>query len=558
MADATVKFETDVEDKATKKLDSLSGTLKKIGALVIAAFAVDKVLDFAGASLQAYQEGERVATQLKNAVSNAKALGEGYEKSAEGIQHVTQELLDYSSALQQSTAYDDEAIAAAETRLLQSGLTVDSIKTLLPALMDQVSATTDLANADAELEAKAFMLGKALSGQSDSLTKMNIPLTEAEEKQFKLMGTQERAAFVSQKLSEQYSGAAENMRNTTEGSIKAMNEQWGNFQQQIGGLLAPIVEKLVSWSLEILTGIQKFVADLTVLWESNWLGIRTTVEGIITWFQKEFLPAFEAWVTDVKETFAPIVQFFEEHWFEIKEIWNIALEGISVLWSTFWAGIKAAFSIAWELIKGAIKLALAVLSGDWETAWNVIKETFEGVWQAIQKFVDQVIDAIYKNIKGSWDDIGAALESFKKTVTATWENLWNGLKGVVQSVVNWVVDQVNRIVKSIQGAFDYLNQLARQASSFGGGVTGMAMAATSNAVSGKKASGGRVEAGRSYLIGEAGPERFTPAINGTITPNKGIAPTVVFNFYGPVSNKEVAMEYADFVIRQLKLSNAVV
>lgn len=38
---------------------------------------------------------------------------------------------------------------------------------------------------------------------------------------------------------------------------------------------------------------------------------------------------------------------------------------------------------------------------------------------------------------------------------------------------------------------------------------------------GGRANGGPVQGGRSYTVGERGPEIFTPAMSGTITPNSG-------------------------------------
>jgi hypothetical protein len=43
----------------------------------------------------------------------------------------------------------------------------------------------------------------------------------------------------------------------------------------------------------------------------------------------------------------------------------------------------------------------------------------------------------------------------------------------------------------------------------------------SSIFSGGKAIGGDVMGGRSYMVGERGPELFTPMGNGSITPNSG-------------------------------------
>ena len=55
-------------------------------------------------------------------------------------------------------------------------------------------------------------------------------------------------------------------------------------------------------------------------------------------------------------------------------------------------------------------------------------------------------------------------------------------------------------------------------------------------IGGARAAGGPVAAGETYLVGEQGPELFTPSRNGAIAPNGAMAsarPTVVVNINTP-------------------------
>jgi phage-related minor tail protein len=53
-------------------------------------------------------------------------------------------------------------------------------------------------------------------------------------------------------------------------------------------------------------------------------------------------------------------------------------------------------------------------------------------------------------------------------------------------------------------------------------------------IAGARAAGGPVAAGNSYLVGEKGPELFTPDASGAITPNAALArPQVVVNIQTP-------------------------
>mgnify|MGYP003113755426 FL=1 len=78
-----------------------------------------------------------------------------------------------------------------------------------------------------------------------------------------------------------------------------------------------------------------------------------------------------------------------------------------------------------------------------------------------------------------------------------------------------------------EAALDIVKQLSRQFLQMGinqafgalgqtGGIFGMLFG-------GGRANGGTVQGGRSYMVGERGPELFTPGRTGSIAPNSAIA-----------------------------------
>ena len=57
---------------------------------------------------------------------------------------------------------------------------------------------------------------------------------------------------------------------------------------------------------------------------------------------------------------------------------------------------------------------------------------------------------------------------------------------------------------------------------------------------GAKAAGGPVRGGKSYMVGERGPEMFTPGVSGMITPNHALggSTSIVVNVDASGSNVE--------------------
>ena len=64
-------------------------------------------------------------------------------------------------------------------------------------------------------------------------------------------------------------------------------------------------------------------------------------------------------------------------------------------------------------------------------------------------------------------------------------------------------------------------------------ASGAGLAATSFVPAAARAEGGPVVAGRSFLVGERGPEVFTPAVSGRIGAGGGAQVSVTMNFAGP-------------------------
>ena len=65
-----------------------------------------------------------------------------------------------------------------------------------------------------------------------------------------------------------------------------------------------------------------------------------------------------------------------------------------------------------------------------------------------------------------------------------------------------------------------------------GGVLSSLLSSATSAFAGARADGGPVQPGGSYLVGERGPEVFTPASSGMVGPGTGPAVNVTLNVTG--------------------------
>ena len=96
------------------------------------------------------------------------------------------------------------------------------------------------------------------------------------------------------------------------------------------------------------------------------------------------------------------------------------------------------------------------------------------------------------------------------------------------------VDGLNSKVTALKTSYD--NAAAAAAKLYGAGIGGISTSSFSISNSTPaRASGGPVASGQPYLVGEDGPEMFTPNVSGSITPNNKVSAgsSTVININNP-------------------------
>ena len=174
------------------------------------------------------------------------------------------------------------------------------------------------------------------------------------------------------------------------------------------------------------------------------------------------------------------------------------------------------FKAIWEFIQNFVIPALRdfltpIINGlraAFEKVTSKIKENEEQLaplvtfFKATAVFIRDVLAPVLgKVLGGAFEILGAAIGGVIDFF-ATLVDLINKAYNAIKTIVNFIKN--NPVTQFIGGAFDAV---------FGGG----------------KAAGGPVMGGTSYLVGERGPEIFTPSSSGSITPNNRLGGGTVIN-----------------------------
>jgi hypothetical protein len=85
------------------------------------------------------------------------------------------------------------------------------------------------------------------------------------------------------------------------------------------------------------------------------------------------------------------------------------------------------------------------------------------------------------------------------------------------------------------GALSGYAGIGRKVLDFNNAVGGAVVGGVKSLFGGKKAAGGPVSGGKSYLTGERGPELFTPSVGGNITPNHALGGITIGSLIGSLT-----------------------
>src|SRR6185369_13795148 len=422
MADAQLKAVITAEDKASKVIANVGGSLDKVKGKLQAMQPAFKSMAVAGAtgfaavssvlyaSVKAFGDAE---VKLASLDATLKAIHATAGETLPTFEEARKAILATGAAAIQ-LGFDDEE--AEKSMALLYARTHD----LTQAHKLQALAM-DLARAKGlDLETSTKLITLALSGQGRALLQYGIMIKDS--------ATPLEALGV---LQEKVGGQAVAFAGTLAGKSEILKETFSNLEENIGQALAPALEQLA--------------AKITPI-----------IEKIAEWISKH--PQLAAGIL-------------------------AAAAGISGL----------------VLVVGSLGLLLPGLI----TALSVLGTVLAFIAANPIVLLIAALVLMALKVKDAMDAVGGAKEFFRQT--------WDGIKIIFS-------EAIDSIIAFFQPLIDKINQVKNALSSIGSAI-GSAGRSVGNAISNVvgRASGGAVSPMRSFIVGENGPELFTPSTYGSIS-----------------------------------------
>lgn len=454
------------QDEATATLKKVQGSVSGLGEK---AAAMGKAIAVAGVAA-----GAAVTAFAASSLKDFSEVGDAVEK------------------MSKRTGFAAESVSALRVAADASGTSIESIEGAIKkmsigfasigeegSVMAEVLSANNMEWEEMAQLAPADMfekLGNMIGAIEDPIMRTNAAVEVFGKSGTDLIPMFEGGAFSMEQWSEQAKKLGVSFDDLSAAKAAALNDAigklsaaWQGLKLRIGGELAPVITDLIENRIVPLA--EKIIAAAPTI-EQMRAGFANLMDSF-----RNAMTEFEArtgLISQVQEGFAKIWAVVQEElvpallklWEAVKPLQpyfealaTVALAGLVL-------ALKATVEIVVFLATEATKL-IALLAEFAATVFNVLRPAIE-------------------------------------FLTGAWKAMADG----IQSVINKFNDMKNAAISAYNAARNAVANIPLVGGALSGALPG-------------RASGGPVEAGHAYRVGENGPEVFVPRQGGTIVPNAG-------------------------------------
>jgi hypothetical protein len=173
--------------------------------------------------------------------------------------------------------------------------------------------------------------------------------------------------------------------------------------------------------------------------------------------------------------------------------------------------------------------------------------------------VKSVVVPIFQGLKSAFDSVKKAVDENKESFTALLDfakvlaPFFGGALKIAIIAIGKALEVIVNVVAEIIDGFRLLISVGSKVGNFLGNL---------NPFAGGKAAGGPVAMGKTYLVGEKGPELFSPSSNGSIVPNhklsagSGSGTTINISVSGAIDPASTARQIANLLKNEASTSGS--
>lgn len=350
---------------------AMAGSKAAAAGLAVAGAAA---IGFGKTSVDAYfmaaEASKKLSTNLLNVKGNTQANVDSLGKLASSLQNVG--------------VIEDDVIKAGMSQLATFNLQGDSIATLTPKIADMVAQMKGH-NATAEdMVGINNLVGKVMTGNVGALSRYGVTLSDASAEVIKNGTESQRAAEIAKVLGENYGEVNKELRNTPQGMLTALKNDFGDLQEGVGELLVkgfkPMADAFGEWIAKVnkAGGFINYFSDLI---DKNKDKVKKLAGALIA----VLVPALVALMVSI----APVA---------------LAI-----------AGLMAAGALLAPVVDD-----LAQKFGGWPAVFDKVKESFGGI-------IDNAIELAKQVAEYLWPKLQALFNTIRDDLVPVLIDLWKNV-----------------------------------------------------------------------------------------------------------------------------------
>jgi hypothetical protein len=300
----------------------------------------------------------------------------------------------------------------------------------------------------------------------------------------------------------------------------AFDEAMGQFNLALQGSQNIIGRELLPVLTELMTSLGSFIRE-------NAPNIKAMAQEFGGWIKTNG-PIIGTQIRDMAKS---LVEMGKAAWPFIESVGGVKAVLVGIAAVAFAPAIAAVVSLGASIVM-ALPAVVSLTTGLWGMA-----AAAAGGSAALLPIIGTVavvaagvvaLGFAVKHVSDNWDTYAWALNEAWTATTGFISNMGIAIGEWVNNTTMAIAEMGTIIYDSIAGAFDRLtgkigawfSWVRDKFASLGSSIKGVFTGGDSpEPVDGARAAGGPVSAGKNYLVGERGPEIFSPSASGSIIPN---------------------------------------
>lgn len=236
-----------VQSQANSVGSKISNSFSKIAKVVGTAFSVAIITRFSKECVSAANIQTEAETKLTTVMRQRMSAS---NKAIASVKN-------YASALQETGVVGDEVQLAGAQQLSTFLKTDDALKKLMPA-MNNLAVQQNGVNVTSESMVNiGNLMGKVMQGQTSALTRVGITFSDAQAQVLKYGNEEQRAAMLSQVITDNVGNMNKALANTPAGRIQQLKNSFGDMQETLGKGLNNVFSPMLGFLTKIVTKLSQ-------------------------------------------------------------------------------------------------------------------------------------------------------------------------------------------------------------------------------------------------------------------------------------------------------------